>query len=215
MSFIDDRRTKVKLFFFKLRHFSWKRFTGGEKALLIVVGVLLLLFLTYGVLRLTWIKAPDLSNRDDPNQEQHGGEEDDELEQYRQGMPTLSGDRKEGYYTFLLIGTDRSDSNTDTLMLVSYDVPNQQVNIASIPRDTMINASWDIKKINSVFGLYKDGVGALKTYMKSILGFEPDFYVKVDLSAFVELVDLVDGVDFYVPQDMNYDDPSQNLHIHL
>ena len=32
---------------------------------------------------------------------------------------------------------------------------------------------------------------------------------------FVELVDLVGGVEFYVPQDMNYDDDWQDLHIHL
>lgn len=79
----------------------------------------------------------------------------------------------------------------------------------------MINASWDIKKINSVYSRYNDGIGALKKQVKTLIGFTPDFYVKVDLEMFVELVDLVGGVEFYVPQDMNYDDDWQDLHIHL
>ena len=36
----------------------------------------------------------------------------------------------------------------------------------SIPRDTMVNVSWDIKKINSVYSRYNDGIGALKKQVK-------------------------------------------------
>ncbi len=38
--------------------------------------------------------------------------------------------------------------------------------------------------------------------------------MKVDIKAFVKLVDAVGGIDFNVPVNMNYDDPTQNLHIH-
>ena len=37
----------------------------------------------------------------------------------------------------------------------------------------------------------------------------------VDLKAFVEIVDLVGGVEFDVPQDMFYNDPTQDLYINL
>ena len=37
----------------------------------------------------------------------------------------------------------------------------------------------------------------------------------IDNQALIELVDVIGGVDFYVPIDMNYDDKSQDLHIHL
>ena len=107
------------------------------------------------------------------------------------------------------------DGNTDTIMVASYDTKNQDISIMSIPRDTMVNESWDIKRINSVYSRYKDGIEALKKRIKTLVGFTPDFYVKVDLSMFVELVDLIGGVEFDVPQDMNYDDPYQDLHIHL
>ena len=85
----------------------------------------------------------------------------------------------------------------------------------SIPRDTMINESWDIKKINSVYARTGSSISALSNRIKKLVGFKPDFYVKVDLSMFVELVDLVGGVEFDVPQDMNYKDPYQDLYINL
>jgi anionic cell wall polymer biosynthesis LytR-Cps2A-Psr (LCP) family protein len=37
----------------------------------------------------------------------------------------------------------------------------------------------------------------------------------VDLKGFVALVDFIDGVDFDVPVNMNYDDPTQDLSIHF
>ena len=130
-------------------------------------------------------------------------------------MPTVSGNRKEGVYTFLLVGTDMDDGNTDTIMVVSYDTKNQDINIMSIPRDTMINEKWDIKKINSIYSRTGNSIDSLANRVQKLIGFKPDFYVKVELEMFVELVDLVDGVEFDVPQDMNYDDDWQDLHIHL
>ena len=37
----------------------------------------------------------------------------------------------------------------------------------------------------------------------------------IDNQALIELVDVIGGVEFEVPIDMNYDDPTQDLHIHL
>ena len=52
--------------------------------------------------------------------EEPEGPTDDELypdDGYNGDMPTVSGNRKEGVYTFLLVGTDQDDGNTDTLMV--------------------------------------------------------------------------------------------------
>ncbi len=175
-----------------------------------------------------WIKAPTLPVQPDSQEQQTGGQgqtpdisappTDDELypdDGYGGEMPTLSGERKEGVYTFLLVGTDKDDGNTDTIMVASYDTVNQNVSIMSIPRDTMINEKWDIKKINSVYSRTGSSIESLAKRVQKLVGFKPDFYVKVDLTMFVELVDLVGGVEFDVPQDMDYDDPWQDLHIHL
>ena len=203
------------------------RFFRSRKGKVITTVVCCLLaFVVGGTIALRgWIKPPEIPTapvepeETVPEQPEEPAEPtDDELypdDGYTGDMPTVSGERKEGVYTFLLVGTDMGDGNTDTIMVATYDTKNQNVSIMSIPRDTMINASWDIKKINSVYSRYSDGIGALKTQISRLVGFTPDFYVKVELSMFVELVDLVGGVEFYVPQDMNYDDDWQDLHIHL
>lgn len=178
-------------------------------------------------------ELPSVNHQTDQNQQQgqnqgqqtpDGGEDgptspsDDERypdDGYGGEMPEVSGERKEGVYTFLLVGTDKDDGNTDTIMVASYDTVNQKISIMSIPRDTMINESWDIKKINSVYSRTGNSIDSLANRIKKLIGFKPDYYIKVELSVFVELVDLVGGVEFYVPCDMNYDDPYQDLHIHL
>ena len=47
------------------------------------------------------------------------------------------------------------------------------------------------------------------------MGFPVDNYVIIDLTAFEELIDALGGVTIDVPQDMHYDDPYQDLHIHI
>ena len=214
---------------------GWAAFwrSGKGKILAAALGCLAVLIVIVSVALSMWIKPPELPDKsappakpanqgvvkeDDPLPEEPAGPTDDELypdDGYNGDMPTVSGNRKEGVYTFLLVGTDMDDGNTDTIMVVSYDTKNQDINIMSIPRDTMINEKWDIKKINSIYSRTGNSIDSLANRVQKLIGFKPDFYVKVELEMFVELVDLVDGVEFDVPQDMNYDDDWQDLHIHL
>lgn len=131
----------------------------------------------------------------------------------------VSGDRKEDFYTFLVVGRDTGGGgNTDTILLAAYDIPNQKLNVMSIPRDTMVNVSWDIKRINSVYnanGGGDEGIQALYTEVSQLVGFVPDFEVVVEWKAVGELVEAIGGVWFDVPRNMNYDDPTQSLHIHI
>ena len=131
-----------------------------------------------------------------------------------------SGERKsQDYYTFLLLGRDTGGGgNCDTMMLVSYDMTNQKMTVMSIPRDTMVNVSWDVKKINSVYNMNgggDKGISALKTEISQLVGFKPDYTVIVEWEAVGKLVEAIGGVYFDVPQDMNYEDPYQDLSIHI
>ncbi len=121
--------------------------------------------------------------------------------------------RKEDFYTFLLIGMDRGGGNTDSLMLVSYDVANQSVSVASIARDTRVDVSRKLKKINAAYAI-SGGVEGLKSEVSMTFGVPIDRYLRVNIRGFVRLVNAVDGIDFYVPCYMNYDDPEQDLSIH-
>ncbi len=204
--------------------------SGKGKILLGVVCGLVVVVAGVAMALRMWIKPPEPpvsggGSQTEPDssvgtsgQERPAGPTDDELypdDGYGGDMPTVSGNRKEGVYTFLLVGTDLDDGNTDTIMVVSYDTVNQDLNIMSIPRDTMINVRWDIKRVNSIYSASGRDIEALKRQVRTLIGFTPDFYVKVDLKMFVELVDLIEGVEFDVPRDMDYDDDYQDLHIHL
>jgi len=129
------------------------------------------------------------------------------------GAPVL--ERKDRFYTFLLAASDQVSGNADTIMVASYDVPNQRVALVSIPRDTLVDRAWDGNHYHKINGAYAfGGIGELRSAVSEMLGIPIDFTVTVDLRAFVEVVDAVGGVDFYVPIDMNYDAPDQDLHIH-
>ena len=124
--------------------------------------------------------------------------------------PVLSGDRKEGVYTFLLTGVDSVNGNTDTIMLASYDTSKQNISLMSTPRDTAVMDGGQIGRLN-----YARSISALRESVAALTGITPDYYVQVDLDIVSRLVDLLGGVMFDVPVDMDYDDPYQNLHIHL
>lgn len=134
-------------------------------------------------------------------------------------FPQNPSDRKDDFWTFLVVGRDTyGGGNTDTMLLASYDIPNQALNVMSIPRDTMVNVSWDIKRINSVYNVYgggSDGMDALKREIGELVGFQPDFTVTIEWNAVGELVDAIGGVWFEVPQRMYYNDLSQNFKIDL
>ncbi len=121
--------------------------------------------------------------------------------------------RRDLCYTFLLMGTDDGNGNADSLMVATYDVKNQNVGVVSIPRDTIVERTWsNLPKINAAYS--GGNVDRVRREVSQLLGIPIDYYIKVDIKAFVELVDAVEGVDFDVPVNMNYDDPAQNLSIH-
>lgn len=122
--------------------------------------------------------------------------------------------RRDQVWNFVLLGKDVGSGNTDSIIVVSYDVPNKKVGMISIPRDTAVDRSWRKNpKINGAF--YGAGADTLKDEIYQTFGIPIDYYVLVDLKGFVALVDKLEGVDVDIPVNMNYDDPYQNLHIHL
>ena len=128
------------------------------------------------------------------------------------------GARKAGCATILVAGTDEGGYRTDTMMLFSVNRATGSMSLVSIPRDTLIYCEYAVPKINSAYGWAsggEDGMQQLLKRVEEIIGFAPDGYVLVDLSVFESLVDLMGGVDFDVPVDMHYEDPSQNLSINL
>ena len=121
--------------------------------------------------------------------------------------------RKENFYTILVSGIDNDNGGSDTNILVAVDAAQGKIYGVSIPRDTKAYIGGKSYKINAAYAI--GGMECLAEVVSAQLGIPVDYTVKVDLSGFIALVDAIEGVDFFVPVDMDYDDPYQDLSIHL
>ena len=121
--------------------------------------------------------------------------------------------RKEYCYNILVSGLDDNNGGSDTNLLVHFDAKGKRISVVSLPRDTLLNHKWTSNKLN--FAYRKGGTPLLMDEIENLLGIPVDFYVTVDFEAFVALVNEIGGIDFDVPVDMDYDDPFQNLSIHI
>lgn len=121
--------------------------------------------------------------------------------------------RRQGVYTCLLAGTDDGNGVADTIMLGVFDTNSRTASLVSIPRDTLVRVNGGNYKINATYGI--GGMELLCSTVSNMLAVPVDFYVLVDLAAFEKIVNEIDGVWFTVPQDMDYEDPYQDLYIHL
>ena len=141
------------------------------------------------------------------------------INQISRESEAFDNDRQDGIYTLLLVGNDDGNGNTDTMIICRFDTVNNSVDLVNIPRDTLVNLDWQVRKLNAVYWNAvsggEKGIEALSEQMKRLCGFETDCYAVVDIDVFEEAVDLMGGVWFDVPVDMDYEDPSQNLSIHI
>ena len=189
------------------------RLTRQQKLLIAVAAVLAVILIAVVACQSLFVR-PDL-----PGTGLEDGAETEEIDWGEGNRPHSGGERKsEDYYTVLILGRDTGGGgNTDTMLLASYDVTNQKATVMSIPRDTMVNVPYDIKRINAVYnygGGGDEGIQYLYKEISQLVGFEPDYQVVVEWDAVGEIVDAMGGVWFDVPRNMNYDVPYQDLHIH-
>ncbi len=192
-----------------------KKGKAGKVILIILLCLVILLAAAYVYIEY-FMAAPD-SNKDGINN--NNGEAP---------VNTVDG-RKPGVYTLLVAGVDVVSNNTDTIMVGQLDTVNHTLNVVSIPRDTLTNLSHEVKKANSAYhyAAYYSGIQSSSYYgcdpietmreelIKSFLGFDVDGYILVNMDAAADVVDAIGGVEFDVPSGMDYDDPTQDLHIHI
>lgn len=130
----------------------------------------------------------------------------------------------------LLLGVDESGLRTDAIMVASYDANAGAVNLLSVPRDTKVyitnkNAT---RKINAVHAMVSEndnkkilGVQATAEAVTQLTGIPINYYIEFSFLSIDHLFDSLGGVTYDIPdiegkgRGMNYDDPYQNLHIHL
>lgn len=114
------------------------------------------------------------------------------------------------------VSTDTSAVLTDTIIVASYDPKTQTASMLSIPRDTFVGKNESsATSYNKINALYQTNIDKILSTVNEITGLDIEYYVVVNTEALIKLVDTIGGVEFDVPINMDYDDSSQNLHIHL
>lgn len=196
-----------------LNNIPWKKILMVLYIILVILSVLVVagfLYLKFGV------RPPDVEEPTPPQVTNTGsaGTESPNPGESSQPPETPTSGRRKETYTCLIFGEDATSGCTDTIMVATFDVPNQKIGLVSIPRDTKVRTDKGQAscKVNAAYSM--GGPEQLKKEASELLGIPVDFYVKIRLTAFQKLVDQVGGVWFEVPRNMDYDDPAQNLHIH-
>ena len=121
-------------------------------------------------------------------------------------------------FTVLILGVseDIETKLTDTIMVASYNPKTQKATLLSIPRDTFVgNNKKKATSYDKLNALYQSSPEKTLDAVNEITGLNIKYYVAVSNNALVELVDTIGGVEYDVPIDMDYDDSSQDLYIHL
>ena len=120
-----------------------------------------------------------------------------------------------GKINVLVVGVDKDGTRSDVNMLFSLDPKEKTVNLMSIPRDTRVEfKKGSHGKINACIGK-QNGEELLIETVKDLTGMPIHNFCKVNFEGLRNIIDILGGVEFDVPMDMDYDDPAQDLHIHL
>jgi LCP family protein required for cell wall assembly len=171
------------------------------------VALLLAVFFVNGLYALN-----ALNNKHDKDDRQKKGERADNLT-VRDEKHDESGIAWEAPVNLLILGLDDEEARSDVMLLVNFSPAEGRVNMLSIARDTRINLEGKHVKINALISL--GGERAVVDRVESITGLPVHYYITLNFAGFRKIVDTLEGVDFVVPFDMDYDDPDQNLHINL
>ncbi len=107
---------------------------------------------------------------------------------------------------FLVTGIDYAEGTgraklTDVIMVVSYNLESQSINVLQIPRDTYIGSEYPTGKINAVYG--NANAGGIENVARVIYDrfrLPIDHYVTITMDGFVNAVDAIGGVEINVQE---------------
>ena len=121
-------------------------------------------------------------------------------------------------FRYLILGLDDAASNSDSVMLLTYNSDGNTSSVIQIPRDTYCKTSSGINKINSIYaskkasGLSdKAALEKTKEFISENLGVRFDGCLALRLIDLVKLVDAFDGVVINLPEDVHFYDKQGNL----
>jgi polyisoprenyl-teichoic acid--peptidoglycan teichoic acid transferase len=123
--------------------------------------------------------------------------------------------------TFVLYGKDEHGGGTDTVLLGFAELNDMNIHLLSIPRDLSLDLSMEAREELLEVGIspHSNSYGLIANWGRSrnkdinriitrelsrVFDIPIDYYFSIDTEAFVEVVDLVGPIPFYVKQSMRY-----------
>ncbi|MGZ3496064.1 MAG: LCP family protein [Vulcanimicrobiaceae bacterium] len=114
----------------------------------------------------------------------------------------------------LVLGYQDDEGTTDTVLLAHLDVDRRTATLVSIPRDTWTAIpGHGYDKINAAYAY--GGAKLAARVVSSLLNAPVDATIALQPEDAQGIVDAMSGLDVNVDENMDYDDNSGGLHIHL
>ncbi|MFA6851254.1 MAG: LCP family protein [Selenomonadaceae bacterium] len=129
--------------------------------------------------------------------------------------------RYDDYTNILVLGIDEGTGSeigqrADTIILLSIDDKDGKMRVLSIPRNTLLVLPGRQKEERINASYYYGGAPlSVQAVSKLLNGITIHQYITINVSALTELIDVLGGIDIYVENDMNYEDPDADFQIHL
>ncbi len=146
----------------------------------------------------------------------------DEFQKKEEVQTKFQNEKFNNYTNVLLVGIDDGDKDiegsprhADSVILISIHHTDGSIRILSIPCDTQVSIpgrqELDTVKQSYFYG----GTQLLLRTVEEFLQIPINQFIVVDSKSFIDMMDSLGGLDLYVENDMDYEDPSAEFQIHL
>lgn len=131
------------------------------------------------------------------------------------GMNSENGISRIGNINVLVLGVDSVDGThrADTIFVLGINPAKAKVSMLSIPRDTRVVIGGHSRKINEILPRY--GQAALRSLIEDLLNVQISRCVEISFQSFINIIDILGGIDIDVEKPMHYDDNWGKVHIHF
>lgn len=114
----------------------------------------------------------------------------------------------------LILGLDEVEGTSRSDTILAARIQKSKLDAIFIPRDIRVKfPNGQITKINSSYQLGK--VNLTREIVSGFLDLPLRYYIIIDYQGFENIIDILGGVTIRVEKDLDYEDKSQNLHIHI
>lgn len=122
----------------------------------------------------------------------------------------------------LFLGVDADEdeninnARTDAIIFTTFNKKEKSIHLVSIPRDSRVEIVGrdEMDKINHAHAF--GGIDMTAQTVEKLLGVPVDYYVRLNFNAFVEIVDILGGIEIDVPFDIvEQDSQRRRNQIHL